>query len=222
MNNLTFSASLMCADYLALDKQLLALKETGIKSLHIDIMDGNFVPNLALNFDICRQIRQKYSMPMDIHLMVTNPEDYLDQLRTLKPEMVAFHIEAARYPIRLAEELKNLDINPGIALNPSTSINDIKYITKYFNYVLVMSVEPGFYGQKFIQSTYEKIESLKSLKTNDNSFKLAVDGNINVENAKKCISCGVEFLVCGTSSIFKKDGDLKSDTTGYLSNFQCD
>jgi ribulose-phosphate 3-epimerase len=201
--------SLMCANFLNLERDIRELDRAEVDFLHADVMDGHFVPNLALNFDILRQIRTISKTPMDVHLMVSDPESYLDPLEQLHIEQASFHLEATRHPIRLARELRARGIRAGAAINPSTPWQGLEYLIADLDYVLVMMVEPGFAGQPFIPSTLEKITGLKQMMAGRGlELPIEVDGNISLEVGAKCIERGASVLVAGTSSIFKQGCDL--------------
>lgn len=204
-----FAASLMCANYLNIEEDIKKLDKAKIDYFHIDIMDGHYVPNLAMNLNMIEQLKEITNTPMDIHLMVDNPEYYIKKLANLKVEYVSFHFSVSDYPFRLIDSFKEEGIKIGIAINPIEDLNSIKYLLPELDYVNIMSVEPGFYGQKFIKSVLEKIVILK--KTIDKKklcIPIEVDGNINQDNARLCIQKGAEILVLGSSSIFRRGQDL--------------
>ena len=195
------SASLMCADFLHLSDDLNQLKLADVNFLHIDIMDGHFVPNLCLNFDLLRQVSDDCDLPLDVHLMVDNPEYYLEQAAALGAQMLSFHIEAVPFPLRLIRKIKALGMRAGVAYNPSTDIQEIRYIIDELDFALIMTVEPGFAGQKFIPSALSKIQYVKDLRP---EISIQVDGNITPVHAATCIQMGCDNLVGGTSSVFKQ------------------
>jgi len=204
-----FAASLMCANYLNIAEDIRKLDKAKIDYFHIDIMDGHYVPNLAMNLNMIEKLKEITNTPMDVHLMVDNPEEYIKKLANLKVEYVSFHFSVSDYPFRLIDSFKEEGIKIGIAINPIEDLNSIKYLLPELDYVNIMSVEPGFYSQKFIKSVLEKIVILK--KTIDKKklcIPIEVDGNINEENAKLCIQKGAEILVLGSSSIFRRGQDL--------------
>jgi ribulose-phosphate 3-epimerase len=201
--------SLMCANFLNLQRDIRDLDRAKADFLHADVMDGHFVPNLALNFDILRQIRTISETPMDVHLMVSNPELYLEPLEHLHIEQASFHLEAARHPIRLARELRARGIRAGAAISPCAPLQGLEYVLADLDYVLVLMVEPGFAGQPFIPATLDKITGLKQMMAGRGlDLPIEVDGNINVEVGAKSIARGASVLVAGTSSVFQHGQDL--------------
>jgi len=206
------SASLMCANWLNLEKDLEILNEFKVDLLHVDIMDGHFVPNLAMNLAVIKDIRKISNIPLDIHLMVNNPEQYIDRLLDIEPEYVSIHIESTIYPIRFANIMKQKDIKCGLAFNPYTIIN--KNVLQYFDFALIMTVEPGFAGQNFIPFCVDKVKEIK------NSInEIQVDGGLNLENAKKCIKAGANIIVGGTTTLFK-DNDLRNNIIKLKNNLE--
>jgi len=203
--------SLMCSNLLHLQKDIEDLDRAGADIFHIDVMDGHFVPNLALNLEVVRQIKTVTKTPVDVHLMVDNPELYLRSIREMNIEYASFHIEVAKHPLRLIRDIKAGGTKAGIALNPCTGIGDLPYMFEGLDYILLMTVEPGFVGQRFVSGVLEKISALKKLMHGHNvDVPIEVDGNISLETAKRCIERGASILVAGTSSIFKVDKDLYS------------
>jgi ribulose-phosphate 3-epimerase len=203
------SPSLMCANYLNLEKDIEALDRALVDFYHIDIMDGHFVPNLALNFDIIRSLKAATNTPLDVHLMVDHPEAYIEILDKIRPEYVSFHIETLNYPIRFIKELKSRNIKVGAAISPSTSLSALDYVLTDLDYVVLMTVEPGYASQKFIPAMVDKIAKLSEMRNNLNKkLLIEVDGNISEETGKQCIEAGADILVLGTASIFKKGKDL--------------
>jgi len=199
----------MCANLLNLQKDIEEMDRAGMDMYHIDIMDGHFVPNLCLNFDIIKLLRGITATPMDVHLMVEDPEKYMGRLKELKVEYCSFHMEATRYPIRLLKSMKDIGIKAGLAVNPSTCAEALSYVIPYCDYVLVMTVEPGFAGQKFITEMLDKIQSIKKIIRDKNpECLIMVDGNISEETAEWCIEMGADILVAGSSSVFRKDKGL--------------
>jgi len=203
------AASLMCADCLNLQKDVEALDRAGVDLFHIDVMDGHFAPNLAMNLDTVKQIRTVTKTPIDVHLMVDRPEAYFPALERLQVEYGSFHIEATTQPLRLTQNLKAQGAKAGIALNPCTPLETLHLFLDQIDFVLVMTVEPGFTGQVFIPATLEKLLALSDLiKTRNFKIDIQVDGNISIETGKACIARGASILVAGTSSIFTGAPDL--------------
>jgi len=210
------SPSLMCADLLKMGAQVRELERAGARSFHVDVMDGHFVPNLGLNFDLVRQLKHMTNAQIDVHLMVEDPGAYVDKVQELKVDSVSFHIEAARAPLRLLRAMKAAGARTGIAFNPSTSIETLHYVLEQFDYVVVMTVEPGFAGQKFIPTMYEKIQDLReTLDKIRSGIEIQVDGNLDADTSIRCIQCGATTLVGGSSSVFRPGKDVFSAFTEF-------
>lgn len=199
--------SLMCADFLSLGEEVQALEAAGADAFHMDIMDGHFVDNLALNIDMVRQVRSITSLPIDVHLMVEHPESFAEKALTAGADLCIFHWEATRSPVRLLERIHDLGGAAGIAINPATPVDSLRALLPQVEMVLVMTVEPGFAGQKFVDFTLNKIAELKDLKQATNlDFAIGVDGAIGQQSAKNAARRGASFFVGGTSGVFLRDG----------------
>ena len=191
--------SILSADFANLERDIKELENIGIDMFHIDVMDGNFVPNISFGFPIIEAIRPKTDKIFDCHLMIANPENYVEQFCKVGCDMVSFHIEATNHADRLIQVIKDNGKKAGIVLNPQTSLESIKYLLPKVDYVLIMTVNPGFGGQKFIPEMLEKIEELAKIREEKNyNFLIEVDGGINVETSKACRDKGADILVCGS------------------------
>ena len=191
--------SILSADFANLERDIKELENIGIDMFHIDVMDGNFVPNISFGFPIIEAIRSKTDKVFDCHLMIANPENYVEQFCKVGCDMISFHIEATNHADRLIQVIKDNGKKAGIVLNPQTSLESIKYLLPKVDYVLIMTVNPGFGGQKFIPEMLEKIEELAKIREEKNyNFLIEVDGGINVETSKACRDKGADILVCGS------------------------
>ena len=206
--------SILSADFANLERDIKELENIGIDMFHIDVMDGNFVPNISFGFPIIEAIRPKTDKIFDCHLMIANPENYVEQFCKVGCDMVSFHIEATNHADRLIQVIKDNGKKAGIVLNPQTSLESIKYLLPKVDYVLIMTVNPGFGGQKFIPEMLEKIEELAKIREEKNyNFLIEVDGGINVETSKACRDKGADILVCGSFLFGSSD---KEKTLGEL------
>lgn len=206
--------SILSADFANLERDIKELESIGVDMFHIDVMDGNFVPNISFGFPIIESIRPKTDKIFDCHLMIANPENYVEQFCKVGCDMVSFHIEATNHADRVIQVIKNNGKKAGIVLNPQTSIESIKYLLPKLDYVLIMTVNPGFGGQKFIPEMLEKIEELAKLREEkDYNFLIEVDGGINIETSKACRDKGADLLVCGSFLFGASD---KEKTLGEL------
>ena len=156
--------TIACANRLYLKKDLDLLRELQNKMVHIDIMDGQYVPNLCFDFDTIKVIKENYPFILDVHLMVQNPQDYLIKLGQLGIDYVSVHLDATHTPIRLLKMIKENNMKAGIVLNPYQRVQELEYVLEYVDYVVIMGVEPGFSGQTFIEATYQKIEKLSQIR----------------------------------------------------------
>ena len=206
--------SILSADFANLERDIKELENIGIDMFHIDVMDGNFVPNISFGFPIIEAIRPKTDKIFDCHLMIANPENYVEQFCKIGCDMISFHIEATNHADRLIQVIKDNGKKAGIVLNPQTSLESIKYLLPKVDYVLIMTVNPGFGGQKFIPEMLEKIEELAKIREEKNyNFLIEVDGGINVETSKACRDKGADLLVCGSFLFGASD---KEKTLGEL------
>ena len=206
--------SILSADFANLERDIKELENIGIDMFHIDVMDGNFVPNISFGFPIIEAIRPKTDKVFDCHLMIANPENYVEQFCKVGCDMISFHIEATNHADRLIQVIKDNGKKAGIVLNPQTSLESIKYLLPKVDYVLIMTVNPGFGGQKFIPEMLEKIEELAKIREEKNyNFLIEVDGGINVETSKACREKGADILVCGSFLFGASD---KEKTLGEL------
>lgn len=206
--------SILSADFANLERDIKELESIGVDMFHIDVMDGNFVPNISFGFPIIESIRPKTDKIFDCHLMIANPENYVEQFCKVGCDMVSFHIEATNHADRVIQVIKNNGKKAGIVLNPQTSIESIKYLLPKLDYVLIMTVNPGFGGQKFSPEMLEKIEELTKLREEKNyNFLIEVDGGINIETSKACRDKGADLLVCGSFLFGASD---KEKTLGEL------
>ena len=206
--------SILSADFANLERDVRELEQIGIDMFHIDVMDGNFVPNISFGFPIIEAIRSKTDKIFDCHLMIARPEEYVERFCNAGCDMVSFHIEATNHADRVIQIIKNSGKKVGIVLNPQTPIESVKYLLPKLDYVLIMTVNPGFGGQKFISEMLEKIEELAKIREEKGySFLIQVDGGVNVETSKLCRDKGAELLVCGSFLFGAED---KEKTLGEL------
>jgi len=199
-------ASVACADFRNLEKDIRELEACKIDFLHIDIMDGFFVPNFALNFSIMKTLQEMTSIPMECHLMVDKPERYIEIAAKSGAEYISIHAEATNHIQRVLSQIHETGVKSGIALNPATPINVLDYILGDLDMIVVMTVNPGFAGQPLIPATLKKIEEIRNLIDSKGfgKIEIQVDGNVSIENIPKMIKCGATMLVGGTSSVFRK------------------
>lgn len=204
------SPSVMCMNFRNLEEDFRILENAGADRFHFDIMDGHFVPNITLGQDILRALRPVSNLPFEAHLMVENPERFID--RFIDADIITFHLEATKAPVRLARSIRELKKIVSVAINPVTPPELLKFLLCEIDEVLVMTVEPGFAGQKFIPQIIEKVRILKGLISRENpSVRIEVDGAISAEIGRDLRSAGAEIFVGGTSGIFMPDGNLNEN-----------
>lgn len=204
---------MMCADIMDLPNTLKVFEKNGIDYLHIDIMDGVFVPNFSLGTDYCRILKKNTDIPLDIHLMVDKPEEKLTMFDFGENDIVSVHVESTNHLQRVLSAIRERGALAFAALNPATPLCMIENVLDVLDGVLVMTVNPGFAGQKLVESALHKISRLHDLlcETGYKNIQIEVDGNVNFENAVKMKAAGAGIFVGGTSSIFKKDRPLEEN-----------
>jgi len=190
------SASILSSDILQLKDQIIELEEAGADMLHIDIMDGSFVPNLSFGSNIVIALKKLSKLPLDVHLMIQNPENHVQSFIDAGSDIITFHFEATHHVDKLIRKIKNAGIKSGIALLPSTLPQNLEYVIDIVDLVLVMSVNPGFGGQNFIHSSLNKIKHLSKMIKKDTL--LSVDGGINSTNISQISSMGANTFVTGS------------------------
>ncbi|KQC07190.1 MAG: ribulose phosphate epimerase [Candidatus Cloacimonas sp. SDB] len=202
--NVKIAPSILSADFLNLEKEIIEIQNSGADILHLDVMDGHFVPNLTFGLPIIEKIKKTAKIPVDVHLMVTNPELYLEKLGKLGIDYVSIQQETVFHLHRQIRILKDYNVKAGVALNPATAVSTIFPILEELDFVLIMSVNPGFGGQNFLPLVYDKITKLKETAARKNpQLEIEVDGGVNNLNAPELIAKGVNILVAG-SYIFNK------------------
>ncbi|MDU2132041.1 ribulose-phosphate 3-epimerase [Finegoldia magna] len=206
------SPSLLACNFFELEKNLDILKNNGIKYLHLDVMDGNFVPNISFGPAIIKQIREKYpEFILDCHLMVNKPENIIDDMLNAGADIITFHPESTFHPHRIIQTVHKAGKKCGLALNPSTGLDCCEYIIDDLDIILVMSVNPGFGGQSFIESQYSKIkDARKMIEKSQKDIILEVDGGVKTSNVDKVLESGANLIVSG-SDVFNQNIETQLD-----------
>ncbi|RIP33565.1 ribulose-phosphate 3-epimerase [Staphylococcus gallinarum] len=203
--------SLLSTDFLNLQQELNDLEAAGVDGVHFDVMDGQFVPNISIGLPILDAVRKGTKLPIDVHLMIEEPEKYIELFALHGADMISVHVEATPHIHRLIEQIKSQNIKAGVVINPGTPVDAILPVIKMVDYVLVMTVNPGFGGQSFIPDSIEKLDQLTSIKnTMELDFDIEVDGGINDETVEIVKEHGATMLVAG--SYFFKQDDYKQVT----------
>lgn len=208
----SIAPSLLAADFGKLNEEISEVNKSSASLLHLDVMDGQFVPNISFGVPVIEAVAKVSTKPLDIHLMIVDPDRYLSTYAAFKPEYLTIHLEASTHLHRSIHRIKELGCKAGVAINPHTNIELLKDTINDIDLVCVMSVNPGFGGQSFIENTYDKVIALKNLinKANSNTL-IEIDGGVTKNNAEKLSDCGADILVAG-SSVFRAPSIVEAIT----------
>lgn len=203
---LKIAPSILSADFAKLGEEILAVERAGADYIHVDVMDGHFVPNITIGPLIVEAIRPITKLPLDVHLMIDNPDQYIEAFAKAGADYITVHVEACRHLHRTIHHIKSFGIKAGVVLNPATPVNTIQHILKDIDMVLLMSVNPGFGGQKFIPEVLPKIRKVKEMADAiGKEIEIEIDGGVNSETAKLCVEAGANVLVAGSAIYDQED-----------------
>ena len=212
------SPSILSADFSRLGEEVAKIERGGAHLIYVDVMDGHFVPNISFGASVMKSLSGKTKLPFDVHLMIEDPDKYIDDFKTDNTEYITVHMEACTHINRTLQHIKSLGIKAGVSINPGTPVSVLEYVLEDADLVLIMSVNPGFGGQKFISSSIAKARELSRIKADKNlDFAIEIDGGINLSNANEVIDAGVEIIVAG-SSVFGAD-DVEARVGEFLEIF---
>ena len=211
MNKL--APSILAADFSRLGEQIKAVERAGADYLHIDVMDGMFVPSISFGLPVIETIRKESNLVFDVHLMIEEPGRYVKQFAAAGADILNVHVEACTHLQRTISEIKELGLKAGVTLNPGTPLTTLEYVLNDVDLVFIMSVNPGFGGQKFIPFTLQKLNDLREMRLRKNATaEIEVDGGVTLSNAKEIMNAGAEVLVSG-SSVF--GGDIEANVKAF-------
>ena len=212
MKKIKISPSILSADFSQLGNEIKRLEEGGADMIHVDVMDGHFVPNLTIGPPVIKALRKFTKLPFDVHLMISPVHKYIKDYADAGADIITIHPEATENLKNSINHIKKLNKKVGISLNPETKVNVITNFLNEIDLILVMSVNPGFGGQKFMPEVLDKIKELKKIQKNQNiDFDIEIDGGINFENCKAAIKAGANILVSGTTIFKSNNGDIKKN-----------
>ena len=212
MKNIQISPSILSADFSQLGKEIKRLEEGGADMIHVDVMDGHFVPNLTIGPPVIKALRKNCSLKFDVHLMISPVHKYIDAYADAGADIITIHPEATDNLENSIKKIKEKNKKIGVSLNPETKIDLILDLLDQIDLVLIMSVNPGFGGQKFMPEVLDKIKKLKKIKEQKRmAFDIEIDGGINFDNCKSAIDAGANILVSGTTVFKSNNGDIKKN-----------
>ena len=212
MSLVKISPSILSADFSKLGKEIQDLEKAGADLIHIDVMDGHFVPNITIGPEVISKLRKYTSLPFDVHLMISPVNNFIKSFAESGSDIITIHPEATPNLVETINKIKSFNKKVGVSLNPETSVDKVINVLNLIDLVLVMSVNPGFGGQKFMSETLEKVKGLrKEIDQKKFKTKIEIDGGINFENAKAAIKAGVDILVSGTTIFKENGGNLKKN-----------
>ncbi len=211
--------SILAADFSNLERDIKCVQKAGAKYIHVDVMDGNFVPNISLGAPVAKSIRKHIKGIMDVHLMIDNPDKFLEDFKEAGADILTVHLEATHHIHRTVQRIRALGMKAGVSLNPGTPVNCLRPIIEEVDLVLIMSVNPGFGGQKFIPYSLYKIQEVRSLAEKYNKdLLIQVDGGVNLDNVQTITQAGANLIVAG-SSVFDGE-DTARNTESFLKQFK--
>ena len=212
MKKIQISPSILSADFSQLGTEIKRLEDGGADMIHVDVMDGHFVPNLTIGPPVIKALKKKCSLQFDVHLMISPVHQYIEAYADAGADIITIHPEATDNLNESILKIKNLNKKVGVSLNPESKIDLIINLLDKINLVLIMSVNPGFGGQKFMPEVLDKIKELKKIQTENNiDFDIEIDGGINFDNCKLAIEAGANILVSGTTIFKSNNGDIKKN-----------
>jgi len=212
MTSIKISPSILSADFSKLGQEIQNLEKAKADLIHIDVMDGHFVPNITIGPEVIGKLRKYTSLPFDVHLMISPVHDFIKDFAEAGADIITIHPEATKDLVGSIKKIKSFKKKAGVSLNPKTSIDKVLPVLNLIDLVLIMSVNPGFGGQKFMPETLEKVKRLrKEIDAKNIKTQIEIDGGINFENAKSAIKAGVDILVSGTTIFKENGGDLKKN-----------
>ena len=212
MSNIKISPSILSADFSKLGSQIKDLEKAKADLIHIDVMDGHFVPNITIGPEVINKLRKYTSLPFDVHLMISPVHNFIKNFAEAGADIITIHPEATNDLVDSIKKIKSYNKKAGVSLNPKTSVDKVLPVLNLIDIVLIMSVNPGFGGQKFMKETLEKVKILrKEIDAKKYKVQIEIDGGINFENSKKAKEAGVDILVSGTTIFKENGGDLKKN-----------